>query len=158
MRRRCLGGLPGGLCACLLAGSLGLAFWPATARAASFRVLNLTERSQEQFALLSVSALGRMSALQEFKRKVVRVDAAGALTPLPPVPFGQVRSSSINDAGQAVYLVERLCNESEECKEVCNSLPEEYDVDPERCERDLMVLLQVLADRGLIKVKDATDA
>ena len=51
-----------------------------------------------------------------------------------------------------------LIQEPKTVTEVCNSLPEEYDVDPERCERDLMVLLQVLADRGLIKVKDATDA
>jgi hypothetical protein len=50
-----------------------------------------------------------------------------------------------------------LIQEPKTVTEVCNSLLEEYDVEPERCERDLMILLQVLADKGLIKVKDATD-
>src|SRR5215204_3614029 len=35
-----------------------------------------------------------------------------------------------------------------------DALLEEYDVDPERCERDLIALLQRLAAEGLIEVND----
>jgi hypothetical protein len=31
---------------------------------------------------------------------------------------------------------------------------EEYEVEPERCERDLLVLLQRLATEGLVEVED----
>jgi hypothetical protein len=37
-------------------------------------------------------------------------------------------------------------------------LLEEYDVDPDRCERDLVALLQDIAAQGLIEVRDATTA
>lgn len=37
-------------------------------------------------------------------------------------------------------------------------LLQEYEVDPERCEQDLLRLLQELAARGLIEVKDAQTA
>ncbi len=34
----------------------------------------------------------------------------------------------------------------------------EYDVDPDRCERDLLALLADLRDKGLIEVRDGDDA
>jgi hypothetical protein len=34
---------------------------------------------------------------------------------------------------------------------------EEYGVEPERCERELLALLQELADKELIEIKDETD-
>jgi len=37
-------------------------------------------------------------------------------------------------------------------------LLEEYEVEPERCERDLLVLLQSLATEGLIEVKNGASA
>lgn len=40
--------------------------------------------------------------------------------------------------------------------EIRDTLLREYDVDPVRCERDLLELVQKLADVGLIKVDDAT--
>jgi hypothetical protein len=39
--------------------------------------------------------------------------------------------------------------------EILNVILEEYDVDQERCERDLRVFLQQLADKGLIEVRSA---
>ncbi len=40
--------------------------------------------------------------------------------------------------------------------EIRDIIVDEYDVEPERCERDLLVLLQRLADEGLVEVKDET--
>jgi len=37
--------------------------------------------------------------------------------------------------------------------EIRDILLEEYEVEPERCERDLLVLLRRLADEGLIEVE-----
>jgi Coenzyme PQQ synthesis protein D (PqqD) len=37
--------------------------------------------------------------------------------------------------------------------EIRDILLEEYEVEPERCERDLLVLLQRLADEGIIEVE-----
>lgn len=41
-------------------------------------------------------------------------------------------------------------------EEVRDVLVNEYDVQPERCERDLLALLQELADEGLIELTDET--
>jgi hypothetical protein len=43
-------------------------------------------------------------------------------------------------------------------REIWNVLLEEYEVDPERCERDLLALLQRLVDEGLVEVQDETPA
>lgn len=40
-------------------------------------------------------------------------------------------------------------------KEVLDVLLKEYEVEPDRCEHDLLALLQQMADEGLIKIKDA---
>jgi hypothetical protein len=42
--------------------------------------------------------------------------------------------------------------------EILDILTKEYDVDPERCEHDLIALLQRLEDKGLIEVSDGTPA
>jgi hypothetical protein len=42
--------------------------------------------------------------------------------------------------------------------EIRDVLLEEYDVEPERCERDLFVLLDQLATENLIEVRDETDS
>ena len=47
-----------------------------------------------------------------------------------------------------------LIQEPRAVNEIRDILLEEYDVDPERCERDLLALLQRLAEEGLIEVKD----
>jgi hypothetical protein len=38
--------------------------------------------------------------------------------------------------------------------EIRDILLEEYDVEPERCERDLLALLRRLADEGLVEVRN----
>lgn len=42
--------------------------------------------------------------------------------------------------------------------EIRDVLLEEYEVEPARCERDLLALLQRLAQEGLIKVRDEASA
>jgi len=49
-----------------------------------------------------------------------------------------------------------LIQEPRTVSEIQDVLLKEYDVEPGRCERDLLVLLQKLADEGLIEVKDET--
>jgi Coenzyme PQQ synthesis protein D (PqqD) len=39
-----------------------------------------------------------------------------------------------------------------------DALLEEYDVDPDRCERDLVALLEDITAQGLIEVRNATTA
>ena len=41
--------------------------------------------------------------------------------------------------------------------EIRDALLEAYDIEPERCERDLLSLLRELADVGLIETNDETD-
>lgn len=42
--------------------------------------------------------------------------------------------------------------------EVLHVLLEEYDIEPERCERELLTLLRALVDKGLIEVNNGTTA
>jgi hypothetical protein len=49
-----------------------------------------------------------------------------------------------------------LVQEPRPVSEIRDVLLSEYDVEPDRCERDLLTLLQRLADEGLIEVKDET--
>lgn len=51
-----------------------------------------------------------------------------------------------------------LIQEPRSVEEVREALLSEYEVDPGRCERDLLSLLQNLADEGLVEVTDATPA
>lgn len=49
-----------------------------------------------------------------------------------------------------------LIQEPKAVNDVLSVLLEEYDVDRERCQRDLLVLLEDLAAKGLIQVSDGT--
>jgi hypothetical protein len=46
-----------------------------------------------------------------------------------------------------------LIQEPRTVNEIRDILLEEYEVEPERCERDLLALLQRLADEGIIEVE-----
>jgi hypothetical protein len=46
-----------------------------------------------------------------------------------------------------------LIEEPRTVNEIRDILLEEYDVEPERCERDLLALLRRLADEGLVEVR-----
>ncbi len=48
-----------------------------------------------------------------------------------------------------------LIEEPRTVRDVCDTLCNEYDVDAERCERDLIALLTELAQHGLIDIVDA---
>ena len=48
-----------------------------------------------------------------------------------------------------------LIQEPRMVNEVCQTLLEDYEVEPERCERELLALLQELAANGLIEVQNA---
>ena len=52
----------------------------------------------------------------------------------------------------------KLLQDSKTVEDILNILLEEYDVELERCERDLLALLEKLGQEGLIEVKDATAA
>ncbi len=47
-----------------------------------------------------------------------------------------------------------LIQEPRTVEEIRDVLVSEYEVEPDRCERDLIALLQGLADKGLIEVRD----
>src|ERR687890_1385370 len=49
-----------------------------------------------------------------------------------------------------------LIQEPKNVEEIRNTLVSEYEVDQDRCERDLIALLQRLADEGLIEVRNGT--
>jgi hypothetical protein len=51
-----------------------------------------------------------------------------------------------------------LIQTSETVNEVREALMEEYAVEPDRCEQDLLTFLQELAAEGLIEVKDESAA
>ena len=58
----------------------------------------------------------------------------------------------LDDVGTRVW---DLVQEPSNVGDIRDRLLEEYDVAPERCERDLLALLQRLADEGLIETQDA---
>jgi hypothetical protein len=51
-----------------------------------------------------------------------------------------------------------LLQEPRNVNDIRDALLNEYEVEPDRCERDLLALLQQLADSGLIEVRNATAA
>jgi coenzyme PQQ synthesis protein D (PqqD) len=61
----------------------------------------------------------------------------------------------LNTVGTRIW---KLIQEPRTVHEVRDALLEEYEVDPERCERDVLALLQELASKGLIEIKDDTGA
>ncbi len=51
-----------------------------------------------------------------------------------------------------------LLAESRTVNDMLDALLQEYEVEPDRCERDLLALLQNLANSGLIEVRNETAA
>lgn len=61
----------------------------------------------------------------------------------------------LNPVGVRIWeLIANPCRVSD----VKAVLLDEYDVDPDRCERDLLAILKELSDKGLIEVKDQAHA
>ena len=58
----------------------------------------------------------------------------------------------LDDVGARVW---KLLQEPKTVSEIRDVILQEYDVEAERCERDLLALLQRLADEGLVEVEDA---
>ena len=56
----------------------------------------------------------------------------------------------LNAVGARIW---QLIQEPRSVNEVLDTVLGEYDVEPDRCERDLLALLQELAAKGLIEVK-----
>jgi hypothetical protein len=51
-----------------------------------------------------------------------------------------------------------LIQEPRRVSEVRDTIMEEYEVEPDSCERDVITLLQKLADEGLVEVLNESDA
>jgi Coenzyme PQQ synthesis protein D (PqqD) len=56
----------------------------------------------------------------------------------------------LDEVGSRIW---HLLQDGRHVGELRDVLLQEYDVEPDRCERDLLALLQQLADQGLIEVK-----
>jgi hypothetical protein len=61
----------------------------------------------------------------------------------------------LDEVGARVW---ELIQEPRAVGDVRDILLKEYDVAPERCERDLFALLERLAERGLVEVRDEASA
>jgi len=61
----------------------------------------------------------------------------------------------LSEVGARIW---QLLQEPTSVKEIRDTLLREYEVEPVRCERELLALLQDLADNGLIEVKVETDS
>ncbi len=61
----------------------------------------------------------------------------------------------LNPVGARVWS---LVQQSRSVKEIRDKLVEEYDVQAEQCERDLLYLLERMREQGLVEVHDATQA
>jgi len=57
----------------------------------------------------------------------------------------------LNTVGASIW---KLIQEPKKVTEIRDAIVEEYDVEPDRCERDLLELLQELSKHGLIEVLD----
>lgn len=58
----------------------------------------------------------------------------------------------LDDVGARIW---NLIQEPKAVSEIRDTLLQEYDIEADRCERDLLALLQRLADEGLVEVEDA---
>lgn len=56
----------------------------------------------------------------------------------------------VNDVGSRIWS---LIQEPRSVRDVCNALMAEFDVDAERCERDVIRLLSQMASEGLVDVE-----
>ena len=58
----------------------------------------------------------------------------------------------LDEIGARVW---KLISEPKSVVELRDSIVAEYDVDPDRCQRDLIALLTEMASKGLVKIDDA---
>jgi hypothetical protein len=61
----------------------------------------------------------------------------------------------LNEAGARIW---QLIQEPTSLKDVLNTLIEEYNVEPEQCEREVLALLQQMSGNGLIEVTGERDS
>jgi len=61
----------------------------------------------------------------------------------------------LNDVGTLVW---KMIKEPRSVRELRDAITREYEVEPERCERDLLDLLGELRERGLIEVRELAAA
>ena len=59
----------------------------------------------------------------------------------------------LNTVGARIW---KLIQEPKTVKEIRDAILKEYDVEPDRCEADLLALLQELLEKKLIEVKNET--
>ena len=60
----------------------------------------------------------------------------------------------LNEVGARIW---QLIQEPKGVKDVLDTLIEEYEVEPDRCEREVLALLQQMSDNGLIEIKNETN-
>jgi hypothetical protein len=58
----------------------------------------------------------------------------------------------LNEVGSFVW---KMVEQPRRLSEICRAVVEVYDVDMERCERDVMALVRELAEAGLVEISDA---
>jgi coenzyme PQQ synthesis protein D (PqqD) len=58
----------------------------------------------------------------------------------------------LDEVGASIW---KLIAEPRAVGEICDAITAEYDVAPDTCERDVIVLLGELAARGLVELRDA---
>lgn len=113
-----------------------------------------------------------MISMQEHDRSGRKNQEGGyALVTLSSVVVVAPQSVSCDLAGEAAILdvqsgmyyglnavgsrIWSLIQAPQSVMDLCRAIVEAYDVTPERCERDVLELLQELADLGLIEVNNA---
>ena len=62
---------------------------------------------------------------------------------------------SLNEVGARVW---GLVGEPRTVDEIRDTILEEYEVEADHCERDVVALLEQLADAGLVEIREATGA
>ena len=61
----------------------------------------------------------------------------------------------LSDVGARIWSI---VQEPTSVDEIRDEILKEYDVEPARCEKDVLALLEKLADAGLIELKDESDS
>src|ERR1700687_2627338 len=93
-------------------------------------------------------------------------DRSVAVSAKPQVSCDLAGEPSILNIKSGVYYgldpvgarIWNLMQEPRAVAEIQNAITDEYDVEPERCARDLVSLLEKLLAEGLIEVKDGSGA
>ena len=67
--------------------------------------------------------------------------------------LGSSEYYSLEEVGARIW---EIIQEPKTVKEILDSILNDYAVAPERCERDLLAVLQEMADEGLIEVRNET--